>query len=116
MTNPQNIESKVDQTLASLDHSSRAAANPFLYTRVMASLRKEDRGMWASTLRLINRPAIALTAIVIVLLMNSLVFFQSSEQTPVQQPVVQEQDQIFASEYNYPQTTADRFYSVNEEQ
>lgn len=115
MSNPQKIEKQVEQTLAALDHNERATANPFLYTRVMAALRKEEKGPWAATLRLINRPAIALTAIVVILLMNSLVFFDSSDNSGTQPPV-QEQDQIFASEYNYPQTTADRFYSVNEEQ
>jgi Na+/proline symporter len=114
MTNLRKIENKVEKTLASIDHATRAKANPFLYTRIMASLKREEKGPWGLASSFINRPAIALAAILVVLIMNSLVFFQSSETN--QQPVMQEEDQIFASEYNYPQTTADRFYSVNEEQ
>ena len=114
MTNPGNIENKVENAMASLDNATREKSNPFLYTRVMASLKKEEKGPWGLAMRFINRPAIALAAILAVVIMNSLVFFQSSESA--QQPVMQEDDQIFASEYNYPQTTADRFYSVNEEQ
>ena len=111
MTNLRNIENKVEKTLSSIDHTERAKANPFLYTRIMASLKEEEKGPWG-LLSFINRPVIAFAAILAVVIMNSLVFFQSSD-TPA---VVTEDDQIFASEYNYPQTTADRFYSVNEEQ
>ena len=110
MTNLRNIENKVEKTLSSIDHTERAKANPFLYTRIMASLKEEEKAPWG--LSFINRPVIAFAAILVVVIMNSLVFFQSSD-TPT---VVTEDDQIFASEYNYPQTTADRFYSVNEEQ
>ena len=114
MTNPGNIENKVENALSSIDNAARAKSNPFLYTRIMASLKREEKGPWGIASRLINRPAIAFAAILAVVIMNSLVFLESSEST--QQPVMQEEDQIFASEYNYPQTTADRFYSVNEEQ
>ena len=113
MTNLRKIENKVEKTLSSIDHTERAKSNPFLYTRVMASLKEEEKGAWGKALSFINRPVIAFAAILAIVIMNSLVFFQSSETS--QQPV-QEDDQIFASEYNYPQTTADRFYSVNEEQ
>ena len=112
MTNLRNIENKVEKTLSSIDHTERAKANPFLYTRIMSSLKEEEKGTWGKALSFINRPVIAFAAILAVVIMNSLVFFQSSD-TPT---VVTEDDQIFASEYNYPQTTADRFYSVNEEQ
>ena len=114
MTNLRNIENKVEKTLSSIDHTERAKANPFLYTRIMASLKEEEKSPWGFALSIINRPIIAFAAILVVVIMNSLVFFQSSETS--QQPGVQEEDQIFASEYNYPQTTAERFYSVNEEQ
>jgi hypothetical protein len=114
MTNLRNIENRVEKTLSSIDHTERAKSNPFLYTRIMASLKEEEKGTWGKALSFINRPVIAFAAILAVVIMNSLVFFQSSE--TAQQTVVQEDDQIFASEYNYPQTTADRFYSVNEEQ
>ncbi len=120
MTNLRNIENKVEKTLSSIDHTERAKANPFLYTRIMASLKEEEKGPWGKALSFINRPVIAFAMILAVVIMNSLVFFQSSEisqHTVVQEEtIVQEDDQIFASEYNYPQTTADRFYSVNEGQ
>ena len=114
MTNLRNIENKVEKTLSSIDNTERAKANPFLYTRIIASLKEEEKSLWGTALSFINRPVIAFAAILAVIIMNSLVFFQSSE--TAQQTVAQEDDQIFASEYNYPQTTADRFYSVNEEQ
>ena len=99
MTNPRNIKYKVEQVMASLDNADRAKSNPFIFTRVMASLKKEKKNSWTG---FINKPVISLVAIMVVVIMNSLVFFQSSETS--QQSPVQEEDQIFASEYNYPQT------------
>jgi hypothetical protein len=109
MSNPGNIENKVEQALASIDGITRAKSNPFLYTRVMSSLKDNDRREWG----VFNRPVIAFATVLLIILMNSLVFFQSSYSPPA---AAQEDEQIFVKEYNYPQTTADRFYSENEEQ
>lgn len=114
MNHNGNIEEKVEAALSSLDGMHRATANPFLYTRIMASLKSEEKGLWEQVVSFVNRPAIALAAVLVILLMNSLVFFDSGDNTST--TVTPEGDQVFAKEYNYPQTTADRFYSVNEEQ
>ncbi|MBC7848173.1 MAG: hypothetical protein H7Y31_00485 [Chitinophagaceae bacterium] len=112
MTNPENISKQVEETLASLDHIERATANPFLYTRIIASLKSDGAKDWSWAARFLSRPVIALAAVVVVIIMNAVVVFQSSETSQL----LPEEEQIFASEYNYPQTTADRFYSVNDEQ
>lgn len=108
-----NIENKVEETLNSLDHARRASANPFLYTRIMASLNADEESAWAVAFRFVSRPVIALATVLVIILINSLVLYKSSEtaQTPVQ-----EEDQVFASEYNFSAFTADGFYNVNEEQ
>jgi len=85
MTNLRKIENKVEKTLSSIDHTERAKSNPFLYTMVMASLKEEEKGAWGKALSFINRPVIAFAAILAIVIMNSLVFFQSSETS--QQPV-----------------------------
>lgn len=111
MKRPANIEKEVEQTLASIDSIQRAKSNPFLYTRVMASLNEEEDKSWLS---IFNRPVIALATVLVVIIMNALVLFESSgNQT---NSALQEDEQIFAKEYSYPQTTADRFYTENEEQ
>lgn len=113
MNTPGIIEQKVEETLSSLDHTQRATANPFLYTRIMASLTPEEKNLWSRALQILSRPVIAITAILFVIIVNSLVLLQS---TDTSQATVQEDDQLFATEYNYPPSTADRFYTVNEEQ
>ena len=109
-----NIEKKVEAVLASIDHVQRATANPYLYTRIMASLNAEENNRWAGVLRLITKPVIALAATLLIIMMNSLIFFQPSDSAQI---AVQDDDQLFAAEYNYSTTTtADGLYIVNEEQ
>ena len=111
MSNPGNIHDKVEQTLASIDHIGRAKSNPFLYTRIMTSLTEDEK----RDRTIFNRPVIALASVLFIILMNSIVFFQNSESPTVAVPS-QEDEQIFAKEYNYPLTTADRLYSTNDDQ
>ena len=103
----------MEETLNSLDHARRAYANPFLYTRIMASVNADEESAWAVAFRFVSRPVIAFTTVMVILLINSLALYESSEtvQTPVQ-----EEDQVFASEYNFSASTTDGFYNVNEEQ
>lgn len=113
MKKEENIEKKVAETLASIDHMKRATANPFLFTRIMARLKEDQKGFWMRSLDFLNRPAIAIAAVLFILLMNLLVFFQSTESITTTVP---EDDQLFAKEYNYTTSTADSFYLVNDEQ
>lgn len=108
-----NIENKVEETLSSLDRVRRAPANPYLYTRIIASLNADEESAWVVVFRFISRPVIALATVLIIILINSLALFESSEtdQTPIQV-----EDQVFASEYNFSASTADGFYNVNDEQ
>ncbi len=108
-----NIEKKVEETLTSFDHAHRASANPFLFTRIMASLNAEEKSAWTVALRFLSRPVIAFATVLVIILINSLALYESSETTQI---TVQEEDQVFASEYNYSSSTADGFYNVNDEQ
>ena len=111
MINQANIEKKVNEALGSIDQIGRAKANPFLYTRVKAALSDStDAGAWYSYLK---KPTFALATVVLVFAMNAWVIFHSSENTTV---TVQEDEQQFAKEYSYAVSTADRFYSINEDQ
>lgn len=111
MNNPANIEKKVEEALGSIDQIGRAQANPFLYTRVKAAISDStDSGAWYSYLR---KPAFALATVALVVAMNAWVIFHSSENTTV---TVQEDEQQFVKEYSYAVSTADRFYSINEDQ
>ncbi len=111
MNNSGNIEKKVSETLGSIDQIGRAQANPFLYTRVRAALSgSAESDGWYSFLK---KPAFALATVVLVLIMNAVVIVNSSDNSTV---TLQEDEQQFVKEYSYAVSTADRFYSINEEQ
>lgn len=115
MAKQGDIERKVDQVLASLDDIQRAPANPFLYTRIEQTLKKgeEKSGMLA----IFNRPAFMISGLVLVILMNSVIFLRHSDNnTNASANTVQDDEQLFAREYSYGVSTADRFYSLNEVQ
>lgn len=113
MANSGDIGKKVEQALGSLDKVQRAQANPFLFTRIEQALHKspEKSGIFA----ILNRPAYAIAGLVLVVLMNSVIFLRQSDATGTS-PSNQDDEQLFAREYSYSVSTADRFYSLNEVQ
>jgi chemotaxis methyl-accepting protein methylase len=102
MENKLNTEQEIEKTLESLNGIQRAAANPYLFTRIKARMQKEEKGFWELVTGFIAKPAIAIAAILLIVVINLTVFFQSqSEQTSTGQ----EEEQLFASEYNLSGTT-----------
>jgi hypothetical protein len=98
----KHIEHEVDKTLGSLDGIQRAEANPYLFTRIKARLEKEERSLWSLATEFISRPAVAITAIFVAVLINLTVFF---EFRPEPSETGQEDEQLFASEYNLSSDT-----------
>jgi len=93
----EHIEQAVDKTLNSLDGVRRAEANPYLFTRIKARLEKEERSIWSMATAFISRPAVALAAFIIAVLLNAAVFLEYRPATP---EAGQDDEQLFASEYN----------------
>ena len=103
MKNKRQIEQEVEKTLDSLTGIQRATANPYLFTRIRQRMQKKDKSFWEMVSGVITRPAIAIAAILVIIVINLTVFFQSQQgQTP---PASQEGEQLFASEYNLSGTT-----------
>ena len=97
MRGKQQIQQEVDKTLNSLEGIQRATANPYLFTRIKASLQKEEKSYWTKAFIFISKPAVAVTAVVIAIFINAAVFFESGTKT---NQTSQESEQLFASEYN----------------
>ena len=97
MNDKREIQKQVEATLDSLDGIQRAAANPYLFTRIRSELDKEERSFWSIAISFISRPAVAIAAIVVVISVNAAVFLQSRSQT---KQSAQEGEQLFATEYN----------------
>ncbi len=103
MKNRQKIQSEVEKTLSCLDGVKKATPNPYMYTRVKARLEKEQKGFWIRAFFFLNRPAIAVAAIVVAVMINTAVFFEFRSETA--QENTDENEQVFASEYNLSSTT-----------
>jgi|SRR5690242_14268377 len=102
MDNKKHIQEEVEKTLNSLDGIQRATANPYLFTRIKASLEKEEKSFWSNALTFISRPSFAVPAIVLTILINTAVFFEFRSEKG---PVSQDSEQAFAREYNLSDNT-----------
>ncbi len=73
METPKN--SHIEEILSSLDNAKRAEVPSFFYTRLKARMEKETtaRPSW------ILRPAFALAALLLIILVNAFVIFQSNQ-------------------------------------
>ena len=102
MKNKQEIQRKVEETLNSLDGVQRAMANPFLFTHIKQKLDNDEKSLWIGVFSFINKPAVAISAIVITILINAFVFFEFRFETA---ETTEESEQVFASEYNLSSST-----------
>ena len=102
MNNKKIIQEEVEKTLSSLDGMQRAAANPYLFTRIKARLEKEEKSFWGRALTFLSRPSVAVPAIVLTILINTAIFFEFKSEK-VQIP--QDEEQAFAREYNLSDNT-----------
>jgi len=72
-----SIDTKVEETLNSLENIQRAEPRPFFYTRLMARLSTAQSG-WEKFSGFIARPAVAFVGIFMVILINILAIYSNS--------------------------------------
>src|SRR6476620_2585634 len=102
MNDKRHIQEEVENTLNSLDGIQRATSNPYLFARIRARLEREEKSPWSRALTFISRPSVAVPAIVLTILINTAIFFEFKSEK-VQTP--QDEEQVFASEYNLSDNT-----------
>jgi hypothetical protein len=102
MKNKGHIQQEVDKTLNSLDGADRATPNPFLFTRVMASLKKDEKNFWSGALAFLSRPTVAFATIFIAIFVNAFIYYQSTSESSQSSG---EGEQLFANEYNLNAST-----------
>src|SRR5436189_6047083 len=103
------IEQEADRTLDSLDGVERAHANPFLFKRIMARLKKEEKNLWVNALTFLSRPTVAFAMILVAIFLNAVLYFESRSEALQS---AGEADQVFANEYNLTDNT---IYDSNSE-
>ncbi|MER3498262.1 MAG: hypothetical protein C4308_06280 [Chitinophagaceae bacterium] len=96
------LENELEKTLASLDGIQRAEANPYLFTRILAQLRKENNAR-EKLAGLLTQPVVALATFILIIAINTVAYFSQSNDD--NQPPLQKDEQLFASEYNLSGTT-----------
>lgn len=80
MNENKHTQSRVDAILNSTNGIKRAEANPFLYTRIMSKLG-EERSVWAVISGFVTRPAVVLSTLCLVIVLNVFVVVNSKEDT-----------------------------------
>lgn len=87
------FDKRVEETLDSLNGLARATANPFLFTRVQASLNQGGKTAWEQLTAYIARPTVALAMLCMVILSNAVVMYWQSakEDVPEQQLALTEE-------------------------
>jgi len=73
----ENIHKKIEEVMQSIDNIQKASPRPFLFTRLEARMQKE-KNIWVKLASFVARPVIALTCICIILMMNAIVIFSTS--------------------------------------
>lgn len=103
MNKKEQINKRIDETLASVDSISRAEAKPFLLTRINARMNREAESVWERAGWFIGRPAVAFSGLCMIILINLAVmmFNQPSNSGTVTEQVSQSP----ADEFSYSVAT-----------
>ncbi|MDE3247130.1 MAG: hypothetical protein KGO82_00630 [Bacteroidota bacterium] len=85
MSLQEHDSNNTERTLHSLDGLQKASPGPFFYTRVQARLQREQPAGWLGRMvQQITRPAVVLTTLAIILLLNAAVlWFEKPSEQPV---------------------------------
>lgn len=96
----KNIDARVEETLNSLDGLQKAAATPFFYTRLKASMQNEPNNFWATVTSFITKPVIAFAVVGLVILLNASALFLQNNNSTADVAVTSQTDQANADDYN----------------
>lgn len=70
MNNKKHIDQSVEDALQSAGDAARAAAKPYLLTRINARLQQSKNTVWDRMLGYIGRPAIAFSGLLLLVSVN----------------------------------------------
>jgi hypothetical protein len=91
--NNEKINKLIEETLNSFDGAEKAAARPFLFTRLAAKMHKKQETQWDNALHFLSKPAVVAACILLVIVLNASVF------TYNQSAAVTTDEQYAASDY-----------------
>ncbi|MBM3441137.1 MAG: hypothetical protein FJX89_00405 [Bacteroidetes bacterium] len=100
----QNTSQQIDDILDSLNGLAPASPAPFLHTRIVARLQREQSSPGYIVLRWLSRPAVAIGLSALLLLMNGYVLFIDSR--PSVPTALEENSMAMVQEYDINFTSA----------
>jgi hypothetical protein len=74
MEHTDHINKLIGDALSSLDDAARATPKPYLFTRMLGRMQNSGDDNWDRVLKFINRPAVALALLCLVIVINILAF------------------------------------------
>ena len=83
MKQTENLETRVERTLNSLDGIQRAEPQPWLFARIQGRLMREERTVWGTMSSLLAKPAIAIAGLCFILIMNGFILFNQEKESPL---------------------------------
>jgi uroporphyrinogen-III decarboxylase len=105
--NDNNLDKNIDAALNSFDGAGKAMPKPFLFTRLMAKMNREEQNSWEKALRFIARPTVAIAGLCLVIGINAVVVFNNTGKTTVADQAYNTTDEFstnVASLYNFENT------------
>lgn len=103
MNNKENINKLAEEALNSVDSINRAAAKPFLLTRIHARMNKGTASVWEKAGWFISRPVVAFAGLCLIILINAAVIVSKNSST---QTITTEQTaQASIDEFSYTVAT-----------
>lgn len=97
-TKPNNPQ-EIDEVLSSLEGIQRAKAPAFFYTRLRGRMERELEYTGGPIVRLLAKPALALSLAAIILVLNATTIMKMWEQEKVVTNENAQQQQLLASDY-----------------
>jgi hypothetical protein len=110
MTNRNDIEKLVNETLNSLDGIQKAEPRPFMVTRIMARMNQKEETIWEKLIFLISKPAVAFATVILFIAINAFVLFNVSSDSPSE---AQEPTLVADSDFGL---SVSSMYDINPEQ
>jgi NADH:ubiquinone oxidoreductase subunit 6 (subunit J) len=103
MNKKNDIDIKVEAAMNSLDGIGTATPGAFFFTRVQARLNRTEKSVWEKVSSFIARPAIAVTVVLAVVLMNAIAVIQQETSSSL----VEQSEQSVYEDFN---VAANTFY------
>jgi hypothetical protein len=76
-----NIDKLVQDALNSADGAGRAAARPYLFTRLSAKMQRRQNSRWDAAVSFITRPAVVVAGLCLVAVINIMAVMISDDGT-----------------------------------